>query len=77
MQPEKKLSAGPVQLAIWKKQGKNDKATYTVSIEKRYKDKDGNWQSTNYLNPYDIPKAQLVLAEAFRYLNLKITDGGN
>jgi len=77
MQPVKKFSAGAVQASVWKSQGKNDKETFSVSIEKRYKDKDEKWKSTNYLNSYDIPKAQLILAEAFRYLNLKISDGGN
>jgi hypothetical protein len=39
-----------------------------VVIEVRYKDKTGQWQSTNSLSINDLPKAILALQKAFEYL---------
>ena len=40
----------------------------TVSFQRSYLDKDGNWQRTNSLNVNDIPKAVLVLNKAYEFL---------
>ena len=72
--PEKKFRAGPLSATIWANEGKNDKGeavTYkTISFERNYMDKDGNWQKTNSLRPSDLPKALLVLQKAYEYLVL-------
>ena len=39
-----------------------------ASFQKRYKTADGEWKSTNSLDADDIPKAKLVLNEAYKYL---------
>ena len=39
-----------------------------VVIEVRYKDKTGQWQSTNSLSINDLPKVILALQKAFEYL---------
>lgn len=74
-QPEKKFKAGSVTATVWKNEQKTDKGeTYeymTVSLERSYQDKEGNWQSTNSLRNTDVPKAQLVLSEAFKFISLK------
>ena len=48
---------------------KGDKTTTTrsVSFQKRFRDQQGEWQSTSYLGVNDIPKAMLVLNKAFDY----------
>ena len=75
-QPEKKFSTGALSATVWQNQGKN-KTTgettefKTVSFQRRYKDKDGNWQSTNNLRINDLPRAALVLQKAYEYLVLK------
>ena len=71
MQPVKKFTAGAVQASVWKSHGKNDKETFSVSIDKRYKDKDGEWKESKSLKTADLPKAALVLNKAFEYLVLK------
>ena len=40
----------------------------TVVFQRRYKDQNGEWQSTSGLNVNDIPKATLVLTKAYEYL---------
>lgn len=40
----------------------------TVAFQRRYQDKDGNWQTTNSLKVNDIPKAVLVLQKAYEFL---------
>ena len=73
--PEKKFRAGAISATIWNNSTTdkfgNPVSYKTVSFDRRYKDKDGNWQSSNSLRVNDIPKAQLVLGEAYKYLLLK------
>ena len=74
-QPEKKIRAAPVSATIWANEGTNkagEKVTFrTISLERNYKDKEGNWKSTNNMRVSDIPKAMLVLNKAYEYLVLK------
>jgi hypothetical protein len=44
----------------------------SVSFQKRYLDKNGEWQTSSYLDVNDLPKAALVLSKAYDYL----TSGG-
>jgi hypothetical protein len=65
--PDKKFKAGAVTATIWKKDPKdrqgNGFSVYTVSFERTYKDRDGQWKSTSSLRINDIPKLQLVAVE--------------
>jgi len=73
--PEKKFSTGSLTATIWENQGKSkegDEVSFkTVSFQRRYKDKNGEWQSTNTLRVNDLPKASLVLEKAYEYLVMK------
>jgi hypothetical protein len=77
--PEQKFKVGAVSATIWQNEGttaEGKQTTFkTVSFERSYLDKDGNWQQTNTLRSSDLPKAILVLSKAYEYLMLK--DGGN
>lgn len=73
--PEKKIRAGPISATIWKnnlnsKDGQSFEVR-SVNIERGYKDKDGTWKNTSSLRLNDLPKAKLVLEEAYRYLVMK------
>jgi hypothetical protein len=80
--PDKKFKAGAVTATVWKndlkdRQG-NGFSVYTVSFERTYKDRDGQWKSTSSLRINDIPKLQLVAGEAYEYLVRKGSeDNGN
>ena len=73
MQPEKKFAAGAIVATVWD----NEVNTSTgvahfkaVSLARNYKDKDGQWKSTNSYRSMDLPKAVLVLQKAFEYVAL-------
>ena len=70
--PEKKFRAGAISATIWQNQGQNqqgDAVEYrTISLDRVYKDKDGNWKNTNSLRVNDLPKATLALQKAYEYL---------
>ena len=76
--PEKKFSTGVITATVWSNQGKSrngEQIAYrTVSLQRRYKDKNGVWQSANSLRINDLPKASLVLQKAYEYLVLRETN---
>ena len=71
--PVKKFQAGGVSCAVWENQGNGDNqsAYLTVTIDRRYKDKDGEWQSTSALRQNDVPKGLLVLQKAYDFMVTK------
>ena len=73
--PEKKFSTGAVNVTVWQNQGKGKNgevvAYRTVSLQRRYKDRNGVWQSANSMRVNDLPRATLVLQKAFEYLVIR------
>jgi len=75
--PEKKIRAGGVTATVWKND--RQRATgetfsyHTISLDRSYKDQTGNWKTASSMRLQDLPKAALVLNEAFRYLSLSGT----
>ena len=73
--PEKKYKAGPVTATIWKNEATRKDGTkgefYTIQLDRNYKDKEGNWKSTNSLRVNDLPRAVLVLNKSYEFLNFK------
>lgn len=69
--PQKKFKAGTVSATIWRNKSQEGNEFSSVSFEKGYKDKAGEWKSTNYLNVSDLPKAMVVLGKAYEFLALK------
>lgn len=73
--PEKKFNAGAVSVAVWKNSGKDktgqDTEYRSITLQRSYKDKNGQWQNTNSLRVNDLPKAALVLTKAYEYLVLR------
>ncbi len=72
--PEKTFRSGVVCATIWHNIGKNTEGIDTnfksVSFQRRYCDKEGEWKSTRTLRIGDLPKAAMVLREAYKYLSL-------
>ena len=67
--PKMKFSAGSVSGAIWENSitGKNGKEVTLLkaTVERRYKDNDGNWRSTGSFSRSDLPLAIWCLQKAF------------
>lgn len=73
-QPEKRFKCGACEVSIFEnvittKDGKKVRIK-KASFQKRYKNAEGEWKSTNILDANDIPKAKLALNEAYKYLVL-------
>ena len=73
-QPEKRFKHGACSATVFvngiKKNGR-DIEMKTVSLQRTYKDKDGNWQSTNSYGINDLPKLILAASKAYDYLTSK------
>jgi len=76
--PEKRFSTGAISATVWKNTGKSKEGTdvefRSITLQRRYKDRNDEWQSSNSLRINDLPKASLVLNKAYEYLVLKETD---
>lgn len=72
--PVKSFRSGAINVAIWENEAAGQDGRMgtfqTVSFERRYKDKDGSWKSSNSLRINDLPKAAMLLSKAYEYLVL-------
>lgn len=75
--PVKKFSTGAVQVAVWENEGKEGNKFYSVSLDKRYKDKNNDWKSSSSFKMNDLPKAVLALQKAFEFMALKDSGQGS
>ena len=66
--PIKKFGAGVISASVWKNELKDGNIVYAVSIERRYQDKAGDWQSTSNLRMNDLPKVSMLADKAFEFL---------
>ena len=76
--PAKTFRAGRgVQAAIWANEVAQDDRTFTqhsIQIQRRYRDKDGTWQSTDYFRPDDLPRVILAAQKSFEFVSLQESD---
>ena len=70
-QPDIVFKHGACHAAVFSKEVTRGDRTFqarSVSFQKRYLDKNGEWQTSSYLDVNDLPKAILVLQKSFDYL---------
>ena len=69
--PVAKFRAGQVSAAIWENEitvnGKK-MATLKATVERRFKDKDGQWKSSNSFARNEIPLAIYCLQKSFEHI---------
>lgn len=53
--PVDHIRLGAVQAAIWRNLDREGRVRYGVTIEKRYRNGDGEWHSTNSFGRDDLP----------------------
>src|SRR3989338_4129577 len=76
--PEQTFRAGGISVSVWKNTTKTEGKEYrTVTFERRYLDRDGQWKSSSSLRTNDLPKAAVVLTKAYEYLILRDKDMQN
>jgi hypothetical protein len=73
--PVKEFRArGGIKAAIWRNEVQQNGYTvvqHSVKIERSYKDRTtGEWKTTDYFRPQDLPRLILVAQEAFRFVSL-------
>jgi len=57
---------------------KSRMTSYSIRIQKRYRDdRDGQWKTTSYLRPDELPKLALVVSKAYEFLTLRETEEGS
>ena len=75
--PEQKFSAGAVSASVWANENTVDGKVIknqSVTFQKRYKDADGQWKSSSSLMDRDLPNAMVVLAKAYEFMKLRVSD---
>jgi len=68
---------GGISAAVWQNQVERAGKTYTrfsVTVQKQYRDRDGNWQTTSSLFEEDIQKVRLILGKVYEYICLQETE---
>jgi len=69
-QPEKKFRVGGVSATVWI--NSTEKGSFpNIQLSRSYLDKEKNWKDTNSYGMNDVPKALLVLGEAYKYIAMK------
>ena len=77
-----KFQAGQVSAALWEnkvtaKNG-NEVDILKVTVQRRFKDKDGTWKSSNSFSRNEIPLAIFCLGKAFqKIIEEQSTNSGN
>lgn len=76
--PERKIRAGAISATVWLNKGQKEngeESEYrTVSLERAYKDKGGEWKSSNSLRVNDVPKAVAALQKVYEAIVLNEQD---
>lgn len=68
--PVQKFRLGGLQLDVW--ENESEKGQFlTMSFQRSYKDKDGEWQHTQSLRVNDLPVLSLLCQKAFEYAKEK------
>ena len=78
--PIAKFRAGQVAAAIWANDVEVKGRTVTIlkaTVQRRYKDKDGNWQSSGSFSRNEIPLAIHCLQKAFEKIVETQNDASN
>ncbi len=80
VKPEKSFRIGAVRASVWKnvRQNKEGKTfeSRSVTLDRTYKDKEGNYKSTHRFAAAEIPKAILLLQRSYEYLVMAPEESG-
>jgi len=78
--PTKKIGCGAVSVAVWANEietANGTKPVERVTVDRRYKDKDGEWKSTGSFDTNDVPKLILGLQKAYEHMVCRAKDDEN
>lgn len=69
--PERVFKAGAVRASIFRNETVRNGIPVSIAkvvLEVRYKDKNGEWKSSNSFSLNEVPKAIMALQQAYEYL---------
>lgn len=66
--PVAHFRAGNLQTAVWKNNSEEGKEYATITLQRSYKDKHGEWKNTNVLRKSDLLTASYLLTKTFSAL---------
>lgn len=73
--PVKEFRAGTICASIWTKAETRDGRSVTqhsIRVQKRYRDeRTGDWKTTTYFRPEDMPRLALVANRVFEHVTLR------
>ena len=73
--PSREFRAGQLFAAVWmepRKSGNGEGLVHSIRIQKRYRDeRSGEWKSTGYLRPEDLPKLALLANRIYEDIYLR------
>lgn len=72
--PLAKFRAGAIAATVWQNsaKGATGEVKYLcITLDRRYQDKNGQWQSTSAFRTNDLPRAGLVLQKAYEHIVIK------
>jgi len=76
--PQIEVRAGGIVGAVWTTTTTIDGRSvpqHSIRIEKRYRDdRTGEWKTTGYLRPDDLPRIALVAGKLYEHLNLRVVE---
>lgn len=73
-QPKKTFRCGSVKATLWENKQNKDGKEFTlesVSLTNSYKDKDGNWKTSNNYKKGDLHKLITVAQKMYEFLGVK------
>jgi hypothetical protein len=65
----KHIRVGGIEATVWKNTN-GGKEYLSVTLQRSYKDRNGEWKSTHSFRQNDLPKALLALQKAFEHIAL-------
>jgi hypothetical protein len=63
------IRVGGIEATVWRNV-KDERVQYSVTLQRNYKDKNGDWKTSYSLRQNDLPKALLALQKAFECVAL-------
>lgn len=80
--PTVSITSGACRASVFEFEGDRNGTKYTlkrIAFNKRYKDKNGEWKDTHWLDVNDVPKAIVALTKVYEHLTTKVekaSEGG-
>ena len=75
--PDKEIRAGRIRASIWRQPSeKNGRPTFSIRIEKSFRSRNGDWQSSSILCfPQELPRLVLAASRAYAATQLSQDNG--